>query len=703
MTGLKIGLLAAAAFLGLSQAAPVCNLVFDQCPSNFTTATITVPQSVIWLDPVVPVCAENVQVVTGTTSPPPSIVFIIDNSGSMGTNLGQGTDPQAQRFNITSTLMDSIYKVSPNTEVGLVIFSRRLAFDDRDNPFFKPAFPADPTQHDAYAPLTKLNFVFPNGRTGLDTMKALLSTTPNTNGDLIYNTKLPESRPNTTVNNDPPGSTPDPANPGAFNVRDGTDISLGFSAAKQAMAAAVAPKDNQFFIFLSDGDPSSIDNSRTGFQNDFLQGTSTPATFTVFFTDRGTTVPPNIDNMTTAIKANGYSASNPKSTYFPLNARLDQLLPLLQGSVLNPIFANTPGKPVSAVIQVGPLTDSTSTVDTKNFTFSKRVPLSAAQTTVNLTYTYTYVDSGKTKTQVVPYTLTVNRTGTGPLGTGLSSSCQDQGNITLFNKGTQVNLVTADHTDLDVHLTLSNGETCNGCKVEVKPSKSPDKENITLTPASGYQTGNFGRETSTAVVAGDGKLEHLPTDSIIITYVNPENPLDIVRKAFPYSDVSTALTVASHNDYSRGGDVVDPKPGEHFVLVTPAAGLNPTPDNGGRNWSIIPALSTKADSLRYVGNVIEASRAFKVEIQIYTNLGQYVNKIQFSLTQAEFTKLSKGVKNNTRQLKVLWDNRAADGSLAGTGAYILKTTVTLLKIPGIAEDEAVSSDYRIVGVLRSTR
>ena len=90
-----------------------------------------------------------------------------------------------------------------------------------------------------------------------------------------------------------------------------------------------------------------------------------------------------------------------------------------------------------------------------------------------------------------------------------------------------------------------------------------------------------------------------------------------------------------------------------------------------------------------------------MEIQIYTNLGQFVNKIQFALTQSEFTKLTKGVKNNTRQLKVLWDNIAADGSKAGTGAYILKTTVTLLKIPGIAEDEAVSTDYRVVGVLRS--
>ncbi len=683
---LKTWLLAISAFAGTVHSGQICNLVFDQCPGNFTSGTITVPQNVIWLDPVVPVCAENVQVVTGTTSPPPSIMFVIDNSGSMGKKLGDGTDPQAQRFKVTTALMDSIYKVAPATEIGLAIFSRRLAFEDRDNPFFQRAFPNDTSQHDAYAPLTKLNHVFANGRTGLDTMQALLSTTPNSNGDLIYNTKNPASRVNK-------GLKPD-------NVRDGTDITLGFQAALQAMSVATAPKESQFIIFLSDGDPGGQDDSRTAVGDDFMKGIKTPTTYTVFFTNGGN-VPTKIATMTENIKANGYSATNPQSANFGIDTRAEQLLPLLQSSVLNPIFANTPGKPVSAVMSVTGGAQYTSTgVDAKNFTFANRVPLSADQTEVKLSYTYTYTDSGVTKQKVVPYTLSIKRSAAGTaLTTGLSSACQDQGAITLFNKGTQINLVTADHDILDVHLTLANGETCNACKVEVKPSKSPDRENVALAPSTGFQLGSFGRETSTLVKA-DGKLQHLPTDSIVITYINPDNPLDIVRKAFPYSDVSTALTVTHHNDWSRGGDAVDPKPGEQFVLVT-QGNVSPTVESGNKNWSIIPALITRDDSLRYVGNVIEASRAFKVEVLIYTNLGQFVNKIQFSLTQSEFNKLAKGVKSNTRQLKVLWDNVAADGSKAGTGAYILKTTVTLLKIPGIAEDEAVSTDYRIVGVLRA--
>jgi hypothetical protein len=679
-----------AAALMPARSAQICNLVFAKCPSNFTTSTIDVPKDVIWLDPVIPVCSENVQVVTGTNSPPPSIMFIIDNSGSMSNgdvdNSNSGNDPDEARFRVVKTLLDTIAAASPSAEVGMAIFTRRLQFDHRDNPFFKTAFPGDTSQHDSFVPLTALNKDFGNGAKGLDTLKALLAYTGN--GNLVYGTKLPASRANNSA--------------AANNLRDGTDISLGFEAAKEAMKASKAAKGDQYFIFLSDGEPSTVDNIREGFKNDFIQGVGAATTFTIFFKSNtaNPTAPQTIIDMTNAIKNNGYSTSNPKSAYYAINLPGSQLLTLIQSNILNPIFANTPGKPLTAVMDIGGTKYNSTTVNTQNFTFPQRVPIGATQTTVNLTYTYQYTDSGKTKTKEVPYVLNLNRTnGTAPLIDGLTSACQDQGNIALFNKGNPVTVVTADHNDLDIHLTLANGETCNGCKVEVKPNKSADKENVTLAPASGFQTGNFGRETNATATSGDGKLQHLPTDSIIVTYINPENPLDVVRKAFPYSDVSTVLNLIRHNDYSRGGDVVPTKVGEQFVLVTPGA-VSATPTEGAKNWGTIPSLTTAKDSLRYVGNVIQASRAFKVEIQIFTNLGQFVNKIGFTIPQGEFTKLSKSPTGNTRQLKVLWNSHTSAGNLAGTGAYILKTTVTLLSIPGIAEDEAVSTDYRLVGVLR---
>lgn len=667
----------------------ICSLVFGKCPGNFASATINVPKNVVWLDPVIPVCAENVQVQTGTSGAPPSIVFIIDNSGSMSNGKednSTGNDPDEARFKVVRQLLDTIAKASPKAQVGMSIFSRRLQFDHRDNPFFKTAFPLDPTQHDSYVPLTSLDTVFAGGVKGLDTLKNLLNYTGN--GNLTAGTAQLSSR----VNNR--GVPPD-------NIRDGTDITLGFEAALEAMKASTAAKNNQFFIFLSDGEPSTIDEVRTDLEDKFQKGEGVPTTFTIFFKKSDNPTAPNsIITMTNNIKKNGYSTSNPQSAYWAINTPNSQLLSLLQTSVLTPIFANTPGKPLSAEMELGGRKYASAAVNATNFTFSERVPIGATATTVNLTYTYQYTDSGKTKTKQVPYVLNLNRTGANaPLAEGLSSKCQDQGDITLYHNGKKIDIVTADYGDLDIHLTLAGGETCNGCKVEVKPSKSADREHVTMIPASGFQTGNFGRETLNTHSSDDGVLQHLSSDSIVITYVNPDNPLDVIRKAFYYTDVSTVLKVIRHNDYARAGDAAPTKPGVHFILVAPG-GVSPTSREAVQNWSVVNALSTAQDSLRYVGDIIQASRAFKVDVQIFSNLGQYVNRIGFSLSQAEFEKLPKSANGKTRQLRVLWDSRTFENNLAGTGAYIFKSTVTLLRIPGVAEDEASTTDYRVVGVLR---
>jgi hypothetical protein len=671
------------ALAGLGRAAQVCNLVFDKCPGDFTAGTVTVPSSVIWLDAKIPVCAENIQIQTGTNSAVPSIVFVIDNSGSMNQS-----DPDESRFTVVKSMLDTIYRVSPTAEVGLVVFTRRLSFDHRENPFFKTAFPGDTAQHDSFVPLTSLNKDMGGGRLAVDSLKALLTFSGN--GDLLYATKLPDPRPN-THNGDP------------LDVRNGTDISLGFEAAKVALKDAKAAKANQYVIFLSDGEPRDVDAPRETLINEFQAGKDLPATFTVFFTGspRDTAAPPTIKTMTAAIQANGYSATNPRSAYWALNQPGVQLSTLLQNSILNPIFSNTAGKPVSALMTVGGARYPSTAVDAKDFNFGKRIPLSADQTTVNLVYTYSYTDSGKAKSKDVPYALTVKRaTGGATLPPGISSACQEQGDIALYSKDTPVSLVTADHTDLDVRLTLGAGETCNGCKVEIKPSKSADKENVALSPAGGYQKGSFGRETNATPVPGNGKLEHVPSDSIIATYVNPDNPLDVIRKAFPYSDVSTRVVLTRHNDYSRVVDAITSVMKDQFVLVSPT-GFTPTPGaDGGKNWNVIPSVASAKDSLRYIGNLIEASRAFRVEVTVFTNLGVFVNKIGFTVSQTEFMKLSKGAKNGTRQLRVLWNNRAANGRAAGTGGYVMKTTVTLLRIPGVAEDEAETTQYRRIGVLR---
>lgn len=684
---LRTGLFAAivGSALGLGTAGRVCELALSECPGKFAAGTVKVPNEMIWLDAKIPFCKEFVQMTNGNAKPP-SVVFIIDNSGSMDEN-----DPDVSRFNVVSTLLENIYAFAPNAEVGLVIFTRRLSFDHRENAYFKTAFPTDTAQHDSFVPLTALNKVFPDGRIGLDTLKALLKH--DDKGNLTYVTKLPASRNNSGM--------------GRSNTRDGTDISLGFQAAKVAMKDSKSDKASQYFIFLSDGTPSTPDNGREGSINEFILGTAVPTTFTVFFDTQNSTpvAPSTIVQMTGNIKVNAYSAVNAKSAYWAINTPGSQLQSLLQTQVIGNVLS-MPTKPVEASMAIGDTTFRTTVMDTANFIFAKHLSLKADTTRVQLTYTYSYLDTtgGKqeTKQKIVPYALTILRSSIPSLPAGMGQTCKEQADISLYHDGQPVSVVTADDATLEARLTMPDGSLCKGCTLEVLPSTSrvKDHEDPVMVVQGGYLSGTFQREVSVTPAVGDGRLQHLPGDSIVVVYVSPENPLDRVRKAFPYTDVLTVLEVGRQNElaHTKYGPIPNFEP--QWLLVAPPT-VQASPGDPFDNWRMLPGPMAPQDSLRYVGLSVEASRAFAVDVHVFTNLGQFVNKLTFSVSQAEFQKLEKSSKGSTRLLKVLWDPRSRNGSPVGTGAYIFKTTVTLLKIPGIAEDNAIRTDYRRVGVLRS--
>jgi hypothetical protein len=639
----------------------------------------------IWLDAKIPFCNEFVQISNGNAKPP-SIIFIIDNSGSMDEN-----DPQVARFDVVASLLDNINAFAPSAEVGLVVFTRRLSFDHRENGYFKTAFPGDTSQHDSFVPLTALNKKFPDGRIGIDTLKALLKH--DEKGNLDYVTKLPASRNNSGM--------------GRSNTRDGTDISLGFSAAKVAMKDSKSDKSNQFFIFLSDGTPSTPDNGREGLINEFITGASAPTTFTVFFDTQNSTpvAPSTIVQMTGNIKVNNYSPANVKSSYWAINLPGSQLQSLLQTEVIGNVMS-LPAKPKSASLAMGDTTFRTAALSEKEFLFPKHLNLQADTTRLELDYTYTYTDTTggaqTAKEKTVPYALTILRSPTAPLPVGMAQNCRDQADISLFKEGKAVSLVTAEDAQLEARLTMPDGSACNGCTLEVLPSsaKSKDHEALTLSPGSGYLSGTFQREVSVTPALGDGRLQHLPVDSIVVLYVSPANPLDRVRKAFPYRDVLTVLNLGRQNDYARVRFLPANPFEPQFVIVAPPA-LRAVPNDARDHWRVEPGPIAPADSLRYVGLVVEASRAFAVDIRIFSSMGEFVNKLTFMIGPDEFQKLEKVPGGSTRAMKVLWDSRTQLGGLVATGAYVVKTTVTLLKIPGIAEDDAVKTDYRRVGVLRS--
>ncbi len=657
---IAIGIAAAA------QAGQVCDLAFKDCPARFDKSVITVPVEAIALEARAPLCSEGVQVGSGTAS----IVFIIDHSASM-----DDIDLTGARFGVVSALLDEIKAAAPAAEIGLVVFSDILHFDDRDNGLFQSAFPGDAVYgHDAFVPLLALNRVFPGGRTGLDTLKTLLRyhAVPGAGLKLYAET--------------------------ARRTGGLTDITLGFDAGKEAMKTAASPRASQYFIFISDGLPGGVHPDRAARENEFIQGKEAPATFTVYF-DAGGTVPDAIAQMTANIRANGYSASNPKSSNVTVNQPGSQLLATLRTQVLNQVFLGTVPKSVS--VSSAGKTRAGSGKDATGFLLPGRMALRADTTALRFEYTaaYTYSDPSKGavgKDTVFGYGLTVRRAASGAaLPDGLELACREQASLEMYAAGARLSEVTSEQGVLEIRLTPSAGEKCQGCPVEARPSQGIDRESVSLSPNGGNARGTL-RRAMGEPAAGDGVLQHGEGDSLVVIYVNEELPLEVVRAAWPFRKVAPVTL-----DLRPWNQVAKPRPdaaADADGWTVMATGLDlPADRREGRcciyrapfGSSLVPA-----DSLQYVGVRVEASGEFKLEARVFTNLGQFVGKTVIALTRAEFDRLPKGSRDSSRVFDLLWDNRDADGHPVGSGAYIFATRVTL------SRTGAVNAYNRIVGVLR---
>jgi hypothetical protein len=509
-----------------SAGAQVCDLVFQVCPKDLDGTVLEVPESVIWIEPRIPACQEKVRVQTGNNIKPTSVVFVIDNSGSMSWLDGTrgGSDEDMVRFSIVRDLMDSIYRVAPGTQVALVSFARRLSFDHRDNPYFERVFPDDPAFHDSYVPLTALNARLPNGVPGIDTLKAFLKYSGP--GNLAYATQRTD-------------------------VRIGTDITLAFQAAKKALERSPAAKEDRYVIFLSDGIPDQVEQARTALEKDYVKGESVPTTFGVYFMEKGAKIiepKPDIATMIANIRANGYSQNNPKSDLWAVNLRTTTLMPLLQEKVLNPIFADLPTTPESATLRTDSLSIASGKADTGGFTFPARIPLARGQTQLQLNLTYAYQDSTGPKKKVVPYTIGIKRVPVQrDFPRGIDTSCLEPGAITLYSGGAQVHALDPTMRTLEARLRLPPGQDCQDCRLRLATWTGPsqDQETLGLQPATGSFAGSFDVDPTGPRRIGDGRIRFSRSDSLVLLYINPSNTLDTIRAAFPYSEPDLPKAIAA--------------------------------------------------------------------------------------------------------------------------------------------------------------
>jgi hypothetical protein len=232
-------------------------------------------------------------------------------SSTVGAN-----DPTGSRFTVTREIIDTLYKLQPQSEVGLVVFRDYLYFDTSShNYFFSNFFKTlsavyDSQPNQAYIPFLTLNRIY-MGYSGKQILDSVLSTTTSSSNQILRYV------PN-------------------FNTAGGTNINVAFLAAREAIVSANNPKSQQYIIFLSDGEPSGP--LQAGLDPlYFSQGIGIPATFTIFFTNNNT-LPSSLVTMTTNIKANGYSASNPQSAVWSIQTSYNVLLNLLMTNVINLTF-----------------------------------------------------------------------------------------------------------------------------------------------------------------------------------------------------------------------------------------------------------------------------------------------------------------------------------------------------------------------------
>ncbi len=465
---------------GMTFASERCVMSFSACPDSFNNKTILVPDKVVGIAPSILACKDSKSIAVNDT---PSILFIIDNSGSMffaTNNSTPASDPSGARFNVTRDLLDSIAVKWPHAEVGLVVFRQYLVFDTNTTQpvYYKKYFKTlsrdyygHPSQ--AYIPFLTLNQSY-DSRTGLTILKDILQTKTFTGRqdtiDLVYR--------------------PDTSN-AAF-----TNINAAFFAAREAFANAVNAKNKQFIVFLSDGVATQGESLANGIPQEYYRDSTkgVPTTFTIFLTANNT-APQTIRTMTQNIQNNGYSSSNPLSNYFSLQASYQSLMTTIMQNVINQIHVDA--LPLKMVLN----NVTSNNFANGNFVFPDSFFLgnAATQFSMQVTYRYTNPTTNTYRDTVETINFSVQKSSTASNPSGIVINCSTvpdaaipviatvldtnkEGHIDKIDLSwtdtAQIRTTMPDMTKWILSLTLV---TADGAKISLRNSQIiPDIKNKTI-------------------------------------------------------------------------------------------------------------------------------------------------------------------------------------------------------------------------------
>jgi hypothetical protein len=524
--------------------AKVCEAYYTLQPDLLNTKTIVLPDSAVALAPSVFVGKDSVVDIISDTvtipADPPSIFFIIDHSSSMyGSN---GEDPTGSRFTVTSALVDSIAKMYPTSEIGLVVFRGELFFDPRNNTLIKP-YPVTSTNY-GYLPLLKLDSSY-GGQTGLQVIKQLLVTATNPNGNYI-----------------------DLAYQRTDGMVSGTNITVGFRAAKDGFLSAKAPKERQFIIFLSDGESNEPDDEIV--KNEYQLGINVPTTFTIYF---DTSPNPQIDNlqtMTAKIKNNNYSVTNINTNIFVISPTFTTLLSLLLKEAFGVISTPVTTVKTPTRLTINTQTSSTYQSNTSSFVFPARFNFNPDNTPFTMTWFQEIkTDNGTTRSESKTVNFTIKREKGVGMPPNWALTCWER-SLGFYFKGQPITAAIDTMHELTIRFSSDKVAEYPVVTVAASNIQAPrDAESFTLTAANGAWSKTFPSLISPAMVKNDGTFQHLGADSIVAVFRNPNLPLDTVRLAIPIVESNKIkITSIMTKDTSGNGflDAIDVNLGTAFTL-----------------------------------------------------------------------------------------------------------------------------------------
>ncbi len=545
-------------FHGFLHAEEVCKFAYKGPPEDYINGTIIVPDEMVAMSEYLYVGSPTDTVYD--TIHQPSIMFVIDHSGSMYNS--EGVDTLAHRFTVTRSLIDTIYAHSPIAEVGVAVFNKHLYYDQNDDPVFG-TIPSPDKADAAFIPLLQLNKDY-NGKKGYEILKYYLEidTTLDTTAISIVNGVVTylETRDVMRLKYKSP-----------WWRETATHINAGFDAVKKAMQDAKYMKENHFVIFFSDGNASfSVD----GVSDDaYVEGSDVPTTFTVFFVSDS--VPQQLFDMTENIKNNGYSTTNPKSNIWEYNnTSNDALMEFLMENVINEILNTSIFNPTQIIVNGQTVTNW----DTTGFTFGNLFPLVGETTEFNFELDYHIIrDSIDALTgEVVTFEddTTINFDFDVVIDPALDPLPEEQFDVRCWDRelsfyfnDNPVSKITETMDPLEIRFSYNSGEAeydYTKAKVELRTTEgnSLDKETFTLK-----KSGNVFSVTVPKKViddnddpdVGDGTLQYHFIDNITAVFRNDEDPklvLDTLMIKVPTDFGGTVeIELAEYYDTNADGYV----------------------------------------------------------------------------------------------------------------------------------------------------